>query len=66
VRAENETDVDFNAHKWDHAEVKMKYDLKKKWDVSNRKCLMVAKATITDPVRGSTQSVTLPQSIYRK
>jgi hypothetical protein len=37
----------------------MKYDLeKKKWDISNRKCLMVAKATIADPIR--------PQSIYRK
>jgi hypothetical protein len=45
----------------------MKYDLeKKKWNVSNRKCLMVAKATIADPVRGSTQSVTPPQSIYKK
>jgi hypothetical protein len=32
----------------------MKYDLeKKKWVNSNRKCLMVAKATIADPVRGS-------------
>jgi hypothetical protein len=32
----------------------MKYDLeKKKWDISNRKCLIVAKATIADPIRGS-------------
>jgi hypothetical protein len=32
----------------------MKYDIeKKKWDISNRKCLMVAKATIADPIRGS-------------
>jgi hypothetical protein len=54
VRAENETDVDFTARQRDHAEVRMKYDLeKKKWDISNHKCLMVAKATIADPIRGS-------------
>jgi hypothetical protein len=54
MRAENETDDDFNARKRDHIEVRMKYDLeKKKWDISNRKCLMVVRATIADPVRGS-------------
>jgi hypothetical protein len=54
VRAENETDADFNARKRDHTKVRMKYDLeKKKWDISNCKCLMVARATIVDPVRGS-------------
>jgi hypothetical protein len=38
----------------DHPEVRMKYDLeKKKWVNLNRKCLMVAKDTIADPVRGS-------------
>ena len=32
----------------------MKYDLgRKKWDISNRKCLMVAKSTILDIIRGS-------------
>ena len=32
----------------------MKYDLeRKKWDISNRKCLMVAKSTILDAIRGS-------------
>ena len=30
VRAENETDADFNARKRDHAEVRMKYDLDRK------------------------------------
>jgi hypothetical protein len=30
VKAENETDADFNARKRDHAEVRMKYDLEKK------------------------------------
>jgi len=54
VRAENETDADFTARKRDHAEVRMKYDLdRKKWDISNRKCLMVAKSTISDAIRGS-------------
>jgi hypothetical protein len=34
--------------------MRMKYDLeKKKWDISNRKCLMVVRATIADPIRGS-------------
>jgi hypothetical protein len=47
VRAENKTDADFIARQRDHAEVRMKYDLeKKKWDISNRKCLIVAKALL--------------------
>ena len=54
VRAENETDADFTARQRDHAEVRMKYDLnQKKWDISNRKCLMVAKSTISDAITGS-------------
>ena len=54
MRVENETDADFNARKRDHAEVRMKYDLdRKKWDISNRKCLMVAKSIISDAIRGS-------------
>ena len=53
VRVENETDADFNARKRDHAEVRMKCDLDwKKWDISNRKCLMVTKSTISDAIRG--------------
>ena len=32
----------------------MKYDLEcKKWDISSHKCLMVAKSTILDAIRGS-------------
>jgi hypothetical protein len=32
----------------------MKYDLAhKKWDILNHKCLMVAKSTISDAIRGS-------------
>jgi hypothetical protein len=54
VRVENETDADFSAWQRDHAEVRMKYDLdRKKWDISNCKCLMVAKSTISDVIRGS-------------
>jgi len=31
----------------------MEYDLeRKKWDISNRKCLMVDKSTISDAIRG--------------
>jgi hypothetical protein len=49
VRVENETDADFSAWQRDHAEVRMKYDLdRKKWDISNCKCLMVAKSTISE------------------
>jgi hypothetical protein len=54
VRAENETGADFTARQRDHAEMRRKYDLEKeKWDISNRKCLMVAKSTISDAIRGS-------------
>ncbi|XP_066384613.1 uncharacterized protein [Miscanthus floridulus] len=54
VREDNETNADFTARQRDHAEVRMKYDFKhKKWDISNRKCLMVVKSTISDAIRGS-------------
>jgi hypothetical protein len=44
----------------------MKYDLeKKKWDISNRKCLMVVRATIADPIRGSIPECET-RSIYKK
>ena len=54
VRTENKTDADFTARQLDHAEVRMKYDLdRKKWDISNHKCLMVVKSAISDAIRGS-------------
>ena len=54
VRAENETDAAFATQERDHAIVRMKYDLDRaKWDSSNRKCLMVIKGSIDDPIRGS-------------
>ena len=54
VREENEIDADFTARQRDHVEVRMKYDLeRKKWDISNHKCLMVAKSTISNAIRGS-------------
>ena len=53
VKKENESDADFTARQWDHTEVRMKYDLeRKKWDISNRNCLMVAESTISDAIRG--------------
>ena len=34
MREDNETDADFTSRQWDHAEVRMKYDLeRKKWDI---------------------------------
>ena len=54
LKEDNETDADFTARQRDHAEVRMKYDLeRKKWDISNCKCLKVAKSTISDGIRGS-------------
>jgi hypothetical protein len=54
VRDENESDADFAARKRDHAEIRMKYDLEHmQWTLSNRKCLLVAKATIEEQIRGS-------------
>jgi hypothetical protein len=49
VRGENESDTDFAARKRDHAEIRMKYNLEhRQWTLSNRKCLLVAKATIEE------------------
>jgi hypothetical protein len=54
VRDENESDADFTTRKRDHAEIRMKYDLKhRQWTLSNRKCPLVAKATIEEQIRGS-------------
>ncbi|XP_066375010.1 uncharacterized protein [Miscanthus floridulus] len=54
MRTENETDAAFATRQHDHVEVRMKYNLDRaKWDSSNRKCLMVIKGSIEDPIRGS-------------
>ena len=54
MRAENEADAAFTTRERDHATVRMKYDLDRaKWDSSNRKCLMVIKSSIEDPIRGA-------------
>jgi hypothetical protein len=54
VRGENKSDADFAARKRDHAKIRMKYDLKhRQWTLSNRKCLLVAKATIEEQIRSS-------------
>ena len=67
VRAENETDADFTARQRDHAEVRMKYDLdRKKWDISNHKCLMVTKSTILDAIRGSISDCDTATEYFKK
>ena len=54
VRHENESDADFAARKRDHADIRMKYDIDhRRWVQSNRKCLLVARATIEESIRGS-------------
>ena len=54
MREENESDADFTARQRDRAKVRMKYNLeRKKWDISNRKYLMVDKSTILEAIRGS-------------
>jgi hypothetical protein len=54
VRDKNESDADFAARKRNHTEIRMRYDLEhRQWTLSNRKCLLVAKATIEEQIRGS-------------
>jgi hypothetical protein len=54
VRGDDESDADFASRKRDHAEKRMKYDLEhRQWTLSNRKCLLVARATIEEQIRGS-------------
>ena len=67
VRAENETDAAFANRQRDHAEVRIKYDLDRaKWDSSNRKCLMVIKGSIEDPIRGSILECTTATEYLKK
>ncbi|XP_066347847.1 uncharacterized protein [Miscanthus floridulus] len=67
VREANETDVAFATRQRDHAEVRMKYNLDRaKWDSSNRKCLMVIKGSIEDPIRGSIQEYTTATEYLKK
>jgi hypothetical protein len=67
VRAENETNAAFATRERDHASVRMKYDLERvKWDSSNRKCLMVIKGSIEDPIRGSILECTTTTEYLKK
>jgi hypothetical protein len=67
VREANETDVAFTTRQCDHAEVRMKYDLDRaKWDSSNRKCLMVIKSSIEDPIRGLIPECTTTTEYLKK
>jgi hypothetical protein len=54
VRGEKESEDDFNKRVREHAPIRMKYDLDRvKWDLSNRKCLMVIKSSIMEAIRGA-------------
>jgi hypothetical protein len=67
VREANETDAAFTTRQRDHAEVRMKYDLDRvKWDSSNRKCLMVIKSSIKDPIRGLIPEYTTTTEYLKK
>ena len=67
VREANETDAAFTTRQRDHAEVRMKYDLDRtKWDSSNRKCLMVIKGSIEDPIRGLNPEYTTATKYLKK
>ena len=67
VRAENESEADFNARLRDHALVRMKYDLDcAQWDKSNRKCVMVIKSSILDAIRGVIPECTTATEYLKK
>jgi hypothetical protein len=67
VREANETDATFATRQHDHAEVRMKYDLDRaKWDSSNRKCLMVIKGSVEDPIMGSILECTTATEYLKK
>ena len=67
VREANETDATFATRQRDHVEVRMKYDLDHAmWDNSNRKCLMVIKGSIEDPIRGSIPECTTATEYLKK
>jgi hypothetical protein len=54
VRDPDESSAAWQARQREHANVQMKYDLKRaKWNSSNRKCLMVIKSSIIDSIRGA-------------
>ena len=54
VRGANENETEFNVRKREHAPVIMAYDFERvKWDLLNRKCLMVIKSSIVEGIRGA-------------
>ncbi|XP_022681845.1 uncharacterized protein LOC111257080 [Setaria italica] len=67
VRAENESEDDFNARVRDHALIRMQYDLDRaKWDQSNRKCMMVIKSSILEEIRGAIPEYSTAGEYLRK
>ncbi|CAN6299688.1 unnamed protein product [Urochloa humidicola] len=54
VRQQNETDEAFAARECDYAPVRASYDLeKRKWDISNKKCLLIMRTKISEAIRSS-------------
>ena len=52
MRAQNETDAAFTARQKKYDEEKTLYDIEMaSWADSNRKCLMIIKGSISDPIR---------------
>ncbi|CAN6334605.1 unnamed protein product [Urochloa humidicola] len=54
VRQQNETDEAFAARERDHAPIRATYDLeKRKWDISNKKCLLIMRTKMAEAIRNS-------------
>jgi hypothetical protein len=67
VRAEKESEDDFNKRVCDHATIRMKYDLDRaKWDSSNRKCMMVIKSSILEAIRGAIPECDIASEYLKK
>ncbi|KAG8056090.1 hypothetical protein GUJ93_ZPchr0001g31679 [Zizania palustris] len=53
VIQDGESQEAFSTRQWEFATVRMKYDIERtKWNQSNRKCLMIIKNSIVEPIRG--------------
>jgi hypothetical protein len=67
VREENEAEAAFTTHQRENAIVRTKYDLDHaKWVSSNRKCLIVIKSSIEDPIRGAILECTTTAEYLKK
>jgi len=67
VREENEADATFATRQHEHAIVRLMYDLDHaKWVSLNRKCLIVIKSSIGDPIRGAIPECTTATEYLKK